>query len=388
MKQKNILKTIAGLTLVALTVSACSGFKQDPFADKIEAIKNANPPDNTPDFQKPISGDFVTLDVPSTIIFKENKMQTLVFNVKTYLEGYTYEVTIKDLSALSGATYNSTNSTLSWNPGPGVVPAGVSVKSFDLNVDIIATPKAGSGHAVPLRKESIVTIYVENAMDKPVIKSVDYNNQLIIEEGTSTSIIIKAEDNVTAGGNLPTLVATAKSSTKTVAPYVRVNKVAYDFASRLWVFNATVDLSIADITRSYDTAPVVLSVVNEQGIMSAPYAIDFSVLAKVGTPQTTFPSTLPVKVGQLNTVNFAIYNSMADVVMNLETAAGFPSGAQVTCGKTQGSFSQCAMEWTPSATDMGQTFYGVLTVKTQTTSLADTRQVVGTVPVNFSVTAK
>ena len=103
---KRLVKVI--LVLGGLSLVACNGFNNDPFASKDDAIKKAKEALPKPVRPTAISSDIVSLDVTNSVtndvVAIELVAMTFELRLKSLLSGYTYEYEIQNIDLFPGAT--------------------------------------------------------------------------------------------------------------------------------------------------------------------------------------------------------------------------------------------------------------------------------------------
>lgn len=372
MKKQMNLKNI--LLIGSLLVFAgCSGFKQDPLADKSDAIKNAVPPSTKVEGERPITSEIVRLSVPENITFKEGKSGTLTFDVVSYLKGYNYSYEVLNITSMQGATYDSKTNTLTWNPPVGTVPAGDGHTSLDINVKIIATPGAGAAKDAPVMAGSqMVKVYVDSDITKPVITKVTPDNATFFEEGTSQYLIVTATDTAAEDkdGMRPEISFKGR-----LEPYAKTIARTYDATKNEWTFKVQLNLVGASITKGMEFIPLTIQVSSRLGVGSVPSSVTYTVLTKFYPAQSTFDSSTTFKVGTQKTVGFTIFDPTYKNKINVVSVKDVPNGATLTCDKTSGVFQQCFLTWNPGTFDVGNKV-SKLEVQTSGTTLTDTRPAV------------
>lgn len=371
-KQTNLKNILLAVSLLALV--GCSGFKQDPLADKSDAIKNAVPGSTKVEGETPIVSDVVRLSIPDNFTFKEGTVGTLTFEVVSYLEGYSYSYEVVNMGSLPGATYNSKTNTLTWNPPVGTVPAGLGHTSLDLNVKIIANPGASAPKdASVLVGTKTAKVYIDSDMAKPAITKVTPENANFFEEGTSQTLVVTATDSASEDkdGMRPEIVFKGR-----LEPYVKsISRPSFNATTNEWTFKVQVNLVGANVVKGSETIPLSVQIVSRRGIGSVPSTVNYTVLSKFYPAQSTFDGTFKFTAGVEKTVGFTVYDPTYKSKVNVVAVKDVPAGATLVCDKTSGVFQQCFLTWKPGAFDVGNKV-SKLEVETSGTTLSDTRPAV------------
>lgn len=388
--KKNFLNLTAALVF-GLSLTACTGFKQDPFSDKEDSIKNATPPATKPVQQT--GPDRILFDVPLVNTFKEGVESKLEVQYRSLLSGaYKYWVEISNLDAFPGATFDSQKNIFTWKPALGTVDSGSAVKTFELDVTVYAEPTDGSNR--PTRKETLTTVIaVENSMEKPTIVGVKYNGNMVTnlqtEEGKLLQVEVQVKDN-TDGKNTSLMFSALNNNTKTVAPFAKfLGKTLNDPIGKVWSYSVQIDLTNAEITTGLDTANILISAVNGWGIVSVPYGLNLTVLTKIGASAATLPATIQAKAGQITTVPFVLYDTLNESYVEFAMLSGADINVvRVECERNVSRpFTQCSLLLNPAATQVGQSFTFQIVTETRGSAIQDSRRVRNNINVNYTVVA-
>ena len=388
--KKNFLNLTAALVF-GLALSACTGFKQDPFADKEDAIQNATPPNTKPvQTQK---SEFILLDMDLVNKFKESTEGKLEVKYRSMLSGaYKYSVVISNLDSFPGATFDSQKNIFTWKPAAGTVDSGSAFKMFELNFTVYAEPTDGSSR--PTRGEEFtIALAVENSMEKPTVLGVKYNGNPVTniqtEEGKSLRVEVQVKDN-TDGKNTSLMFSALANNTKTVAPYAKfVAKTLNDPIGKVWSYTVDIDLTNAEVTTGIDIANILISAVNGWGQVSVPYGLNMTVLTRMGASASTLPSSIQAKAGQLTTVPFVLYDTLNESYVEFAMLSGADINAvRVDCERNvQRVFTQCSLLLNPNAAQVGQTFTFQIVTETKGSAVQDSRRVRNNINVNYTVVA-
>lgn len=387
--KKNFLNLTAAIVF-GLGLAACTGFKQDPFSDKEDAIKNATPPSTKPVQQT--GPDRILFDVPLVNTFKEGVEGKLQIDYRSLLSGpYKYWVEISNLDSFPGATFDNQKNIFTWKPAPGTVDSGMAVKTFELQVTVFAEPTDGSSKTT--RKETLTAVVaVENDMEKPTITGVKYNGNLVTnlqtEEGKVVTLEVQVRDNT--DGKNTSLMFSALSNYRTVSPYAKfLGKTLNDPIGKIWSYTVQVDLTNAEITTGMDTASFLVSAVNEWGQVSVPYSVNMTVLTRMGATASTLPTAIQAKAGQLTTIPFVISDSLNESYPEFAMLSGADiNTVRVDCERNPDRvFIMCSVLLNPTATQVGQSFTFQIVTETRGSAVQDSRRVRNNINVNYTVVA-
>lgn len=362
--------------LAAIVFGGCTGFKQDPFQDKIEAIQNAKPPDTKPEPTRPMSPGAASIIVTNRTVFKEGKTGSFTLSVKSLLEGYSYKIQVANLDEFKNATFDAATGVFSWTPEQGTITSVDGFQEFTLKTSIVATPISTAVPQVPLVGNDPVTVIVQDNASRPTVKNVRASMgspvSTFFEEGTSRSFVVTIEDfdSVNAAGMMPTLDFKGK-----LAEYTTASTPRFYATRNEWEFDIRIDLTTADLTKSVDTASLIISAQSRSSQLSAPFPkMDFTILMKFGTAASNLPVVgTEIKANVQNSIPFMIYDTNKEAVLNVLAPMFLPTGAQIICDKSTLPFQLCYLNWTPSSFDIGRNFNVLVPVEFKNPNPADIR---------------
>lgn len=356
--------------LSVLVFAGCTGFNQDPLKDASNAVKNGVPPNTKTDFENALPKESYNLIQPEggSLVFKVGKTTTFLIQLKGYMPAYDYSFSIENMADFPGAKLDAAGN-FTWNPPSTMLAGSVYHKSFDAKVIIRATGK--NGGTILTNSENILFHVETDATTVPSVKSIVFPpaifNPLMIEEGNVRDVTVFAEDldGQDTAGMKPTLVFSGL-----LAPYSAVRATRFTAATNQWEFDVRIDLGAADVTKTVQSAPLLVQVLNRLNKSSVPFKIDFTVLPRLGAALSTFNNATVFKLNVENKVPFTIYDAQGESIPTLISTGSLPLGAVISCEKTTRWFQQCVFEWTPNS--IGG-FSTILEIETRSSSLTDTR---------------
>lgn len=372
MKKNNFLISL----LAAFVFVGCTGFNQDPFKEKIEAIQNAKPPDTKPEPTRPMSPGAASIIVTNRTVFKEGRKGSFNLSVKSLLEGYSYKIVIANIDEFKGATFDSATGEFSWTPSQGTITSTDGFQEFTLNASIVATPVSAAVVQVPLVGNDPVTVIVQDNAQRPTVKNVRFSpgssSSTYFEEGTVRFLSVTVEDfdSVNAAGMMPVLDFKGR-----LAEYTTVLATRFLTGTNEWEFDIKIDLSTADLTKSVDSASLIVSAQSRSSQLSAPFPkLDFIILMKFGTVASSL-SVLgtEVKANVHNRIPFMIYDTNKEAALTILAPMFLPPAAQITCDKSTLPFQLCYLDWTPTSMDIGRIFNGLVPVELRNPNTTDLR---------------
>ncbi len=366
------IAVVAALGLV-FSVTACS-MKQDPFAEKSEAIKQGVPPevDRPPVAPKPLASDALRIDAPIFHTFKELIESELSIKGRV-LDGLgsTFELSIDNLRDFPGATFDKTTGIFKWEP-PRDTTGGEYGLPKRLVVRLSVDPVAGG---TKLGTTQEILIYVTRSEVDPEVVSVD--DGLIkpepVREGElrKFTVTVKDPDSVDADGLRPRLVS---------VPAVRgtsdISSLVYMDASNTtdpnpkqdpsdkskWIFKMVLDLRAPadqrgrDFTRTRDDFKFGLQVVSRFGRVGMK-DVTTPIVTSVLKPEVTWFDPIEAIAGQENVIQFHAYDPYSEgkVSVNFITRIDQLPGAGVAFCKlaSRDGAVLCRISWKPSATTKG-----------------------------------
>lgn len=383
---QTVSKYVLGAFLV-VAMQSCSGFNQDPFTEKIDAIKNAVPPTVDQKDQNELRTQFLTFETPDIVGFKESVKGNYTFKVKHYFGAdYNLNIDVANLTDFPGLQFNKATNEITWTPFKGIVPSNKTVTSKVLVFKI--EPVSISGTSTKISTHTVkVPVFIESDLAKPEIVKVEILNYMV-EEGNKLEFNVIVKDNSASQSTIPSLQFLSQANMRSVASYTFIRTPSFDTVTQTWKFVVTVDLISADVTKSMEDAPLMISAVNSFGYTSMPTQVRLTVATKLVKAQSTLPSANTFVAGKENTVSFTIFDPSGESQVSLLTTVGLPAGASLTCANQAKMFAECKLTWTPDVSEIGKVYRAGMSIQTKGTAAMDTRTVTNDILFDINVITK
>lgn len=369
-----------------LSMVACTGFEQDPYKSKDEAIRNAKSVVAKPEKIRATSSDIISIDVPSLIKVKEGVTATIDFKLKSFLTGYNYTFEIQNMDLFPGAKIDAQSKKLIWTPAVNTANTSSSSRDLEMTVLITAIPTSASVGKVQLQATQKIPFLIETVQTTPSIVEIrQVQNSLDLNEGSVQYFTVFVEDNGSDAASTvrPTLVFSGL-----LAPYTAISNIQYQAAIRQWKFDVQSSLRNFKLGTTLMEAPLTVVAVNRFRNASAPNVIPYRILSQFGLLASNFASGQELTAGVLNKISFVIYDTKSTSAVRMTEKLNLPVGADITCDTTSQTFQQCQLTWTPAATDVGPSFSVDIKAELKSLNIADTRSEIRTVNLAFKVKAK
>jgi hypothetical protein len=374
MKRLSILCAV-----MSLAVLGCSGeFNQDPLASKPNPIQNGQPPDLQPKPKPPVQSDAVLIDGPASVSFMEEREDQISLRVRVLEKGYTGSLEIANLADFPGATFDAATGIFTWTPPKGTVGEGYWRK-MTLKVNGFGIPKKEDG--VVLIRPSTVSLDVNRKLMIPEVKSV-VGPTASLREGANydLTVVVKDPDGGTGANEEPSLLIlppeVGNLGVKSLASHVSVVSVTANEPQKEWTYRLRIGLTDEEFTTSSDAAGFKLRALNRFHQPSADATFRTKVFTKL-TPLATSWQDAEVTPHQENLIPFLIYDQKGEAVIDVQSMANLPAGAEIKCSPARPGVLSCLFKWNPPYNESEQNLIMAVTALGKNSDTADSQTVSG-----------
>lgn len=387
MKNTNSLFQIASLPLalsLVLTLG-CSDLKQNPLAGKGEAVENAQPPQTKPEIPKPIESDALRIDGPEVVSFREGESGKVTFVLRSLLPDYVGEVSISNLAAFPGASFNAATGEFIWTPANGTVFNGY-YQEMVLHLEGVAQSTKANDPILITHKE--VRFVVQKVARNPIIKSIEVKDNLMRENSTYyVKVVVQDPEGTGVDSEKPRLVLSSGNYKFSLAPYITEYGNRGDLTTKEWTIDLKVNLSGVELTDSVLASGFELVALNRYGLFSAPSKVNVNVATDFGAVDTTIEATNEVLVGEKNVIPFMIFDQKAEAVIGIKNIRGLPAMAELKCNFAKNSLHKCRFTWTPDQKELMKVYTINMDVELSNRSSLDSKKIQKTISFNVTTVA-
>lgn len=351
---------VLAMGVISLGFAGCS-MKQDPFADKSDDIRTAQPPKEKPmptpivittaDVLQIDTDDFYTFQEGTKGEFKITGRVLIQIDGKTPVLNKDYELNVDNISEFPGATFNKTTGMFSWTPPTDFVDQNYT-RQVTMEVSIRTMRDSYA-------RSEIVKVFVERLMTDPSIVSVDDLTAQPLREGDIRAFraVVFDPDAENTAKAMPQLMITNAQAGANIGSRVKVvSGPTRDTVNKSnWIFDLQIDLRDIEITKSEDTLQFGLMSVSRFGRSSAPKSVPVKIKTLVSEPIISWPSgsSITFVAGQPNVATFTIMDPKSEGKVRL-TFTQCPVGktpAVCRCQAVGQTQSTCTIEWRPDKAD-------------------------------------
>lgn len=155
------MRLLGWVGVLALMLSC----QQDPLRSYPESVRQGQPPQTKPEYEKPIPSDSIRIDAPDVMAFVEQETQVFKLGVRVLIDGYSASLSVKNLRNFVGASFNAQTGEFRWSPPRGWVSGQQSYSVSDLALEVVATSKEPK--RPPLLAQKIVKVLVFKSRTGP-----------------------------------------------------------------------------------------------------------------------------------------------------------------------------------------------------------------------------
>lgn len=353
---------LATAAVLSLTLTACGGTKQDPFADESEPVKNGQVPGKpAPPDEKPLSQDVLRIysaEGGDYFVFREGVEQEIEIRATSSFNDVQYAVEISNLDQFKNATSETTEgdsskgtgatATFKWAPPKGQVIADVITYQLEAKVYTM-----NFTHEYVYIKKFQVFIYKENFAIPEIVSISPVAGA--VKEGKTSSFTVTVKDIDATPSTQPDLLAMTSYADKNGAPYVSWNAPVQDAVNpTLWRFTVSVNLVDVEITNGQNKAELAIAAVSAAGKKSQAQKVSYNVWTSIMAPSTSWIEPVAFKIGQKNRFDFTILDPKGEGELKanfITPCAALPGAPQCTCANKVGvtgkanTLAACTIEW-------------------------------------------
>lgn len=341
---KNFLKIAFALAVLA----GCS-FKQNPLADLPNSIIDKPDVD-----EKPKAGpeEAIRPDVLDSYSLKVGTPFELTFDGRVLIPNYKLTADVKNLESFPGATYDETTRTFKWTPTSDYM-AGDLKREVNVLVIYVADDKAGKSATIVREKE--IKLVIERMPGSPqIIGQTGFPDN--VQEGRSAQMTLTVEDPDAGktAEKYPQLLINAGSKGAGLEPYIRVDSVE-KLSDTQFLYNIILDLTGVEITTSLRSFEVQFAPRSQYGTIGGSKTWEVDIYTSLKEPVITWDTntTMIFKVGESKTYNFQIFDLREEGKLSLDNSPSVPSGADLSCNKTNEYVLNCSLTWAPTEDQIG-----------------------------------
>lgn len=344
---KNIKFSIC-IAVIMGTLTGCGGSKwnQDPLAGKDKAFKEGKPAPTLPQAPKPVESGAVRVYTVEFYHFSEGEMGKFPIAARILETGYTATIYLENIEDFPGATFDAADGKFSWTPPTGTVGSG-----GDLQVErVLKIQVVGEKTGAPILVGShSVPIKISKPMSEPVILEVS-KDSANLREGQTTTLTVRVRDRDAgaATNTYPDLQISALASYGNISPFVTLTRV-FSMGNGEFVFNLTVDLTEAELTKSRDRFGFQVKAVSHFHRSSKPEKVVVYVVTSFANIQSTWSETIEAPIGVRKDFQFMFFDPKDELYLEAPIFKGLPTGANVYCRGINVTRQFCSLIWTPTA---------------------------------------
>lgn len=344
---KNFSNLFFALLMLAV-LGGCggSGWNQDPLAGKDDAFKNAKPRPTLPEAPKPVESDAVRVDTVDFYNFIEGVSGEFVIGARILEPGYAVKILVENLADFPGASFDETAGKFAWTPEVGTVATQNGLQEErTLKVQVVGEKPGAAvlvgSHSIPVRISKLVSEPVIIEVSKP---------DASLREGESTTLTVRVRD-MDAGADpssYPDLQILPAAGFGNLAHFVTLTRM-FKTGANEFVFNLTVDLTEAELTKNWDRYAFVVRALSRFQKVSKTERVMVSVVTSFAKLQSTWFDTFEIPAGVRKDFQFMFFDPKEELYLESPVFSGVPTGASLNCRGVRITHQFCQFAWAPPA---------------------------------------